>query len=249
MQAIFHLINNIVRYGKRIVFSFLIVPDYVQFRKKKKERRNFSLKIRDFLPCLGEKVSYTSFDRHYVYHTAWAMRKVKQINPFVHIDVASSLYFCSLLSAFVPVKFYDYRPPALELDNLKVEYGDLLNLPFKFGEVKSLSCMHTIEHIGLGRYGDSIDPEGDKKAMRELARVIAPGGSLLFVVPVGKPKIIFNAHRIYSFEMIREMFTSFLLREFSLIPERKGGILVNASAERVAKEKYGCGCFWFIKQH
>jgi len=47
--------------------------------------------------------------------------------------------------------------------------------------------MNVVEHVGLGRYGEPLDPEGDIKAMRELRRVLAPGGSLLFVVPVGRP--------------------------------------------------------------
>ncbi len=46
------------------------------------------------------------------------------------------------------------------------------------------SCMHTIEHIGLGRYGDPLDAVGDQTALSELQRVVAPGGSLLIVVPV-----------------------------------------------------------------
>ena len=51
-------------------------------------------------------------------------------------------------------------------------------------------------------YLSPIDPEGDLKAVKELSRVVTKGGSLLFVVPVGKPRIQFNAHRIYSYKKI-----------------------------------------------
>jgi len=86
------------------------------------------------------------------------------------------------------------------------------------------------------------------KAIRELKRVLAPGGSLLFVVPIGgKAKIMFNAHRIYSYEMIKDYFSDLQLKEFALIPEKDGPMILNASLERVAKEVYGCGCFWFTK--
>ncbi|PIR72621.1 MAG: hypothetical protein COU42_00585, partial [Candidatus Nealsonbacteria bacterium CG10_big_fil_rev_8_21_14_0_10_36_24] len=77
-------------------------------------------------------------------------------------------------------------------------------------------------------------------------------GSLLFVVPIGgKAKIMFNAHRIYSYEMITDYFKDLELKEFSLIPEfaKNGvGIIINATKEQVDKESYGCGCFWFIKK-
>ena len=39
--------------------------------------------------------------------------------------------------------------------------------------------MHVVEHIGLGRYGDQVDPDGDLMAMKELERVTAKLGKLL----------------------------------------------------------------------
>lgn len=231
---------------KSYLLRFFILPDFLRFKKEIKEDR-FSIKWKDFYPQVKDKTRATGFDRHYLYHTAWAARKIKAIDPKMHIDIASSLYFCSLVSAFVPVKFYDYRPPELELPNLEVKQGNLMDLPFENGSVSSLSCMHVAEHIGLGRYGDPIDPEGDLRAIAELKRVLAKGGSLLFVVPVGTPKIQFNAHRIYSYEMIKSYFSDLKLKEFALVPEKEGSMILGASPERVAEENYGCGCFWFIK--
>lgn len=245
MNILKSLIKKIEHYAS-IPF---ILKDFIIFKKKIKRNREFTIYIRDFYPRISDKKTVTGFDRHYLYHTAWAVRKVKKINPVYHIDVGSSLYFCSLLSAFIPVEFYDYRPPLLKLDNLNVKQGDLISLPFKDNGVSSISCMHTVEHVGLGRYGDSIDPDGDLKAIKELKRVLAPGGSLLFVVPIGKPKIMFNAHRIYSYDQIREYFNNFHIEEFSLIPEneKNGDLIENATREMTDKEKYGCGCFWFKK--
>lgn len=247
---IYPLLKKINFYSQKIFSWFLriaLLPDFFSFNRMKAKKR-FSNKWGDFYPQIRDKTKTTSFDRHYLYHTAWATRKVREINPEFHVDIASSLYFCSLVSAFVPVKFYDYRPPVLELPNLEVRRGDILGLPFKNGSVSSLSCMHMVEHVGLGRYGDPIDPDGDLKAIAELKRVLAPGGNLLFVVPVGKPKIQFNAHRIYSYEMIRDYFSDLKLREFLLIPEKEGPMILNALPERVAEESYGCGCFWFVKK-
>ena len=106
--------------------------------------------------------------------------------------------------------------------------------------------MHTIEHIGLGRYGDPIDPQGDLKAIKELVRVTKPGGDLLFVTPVGKQRIEFNAHRVYSFEQIIEYFAPLQLQQFSLVPDT-GGLIENADPALVKEQMYGCGCFWFKK--
>jgi SAM-dependent methyltransferase len=227
-----------------IILSPFIIKDYILFKNKSNNR--FSIKISDFYPQIKDKTIKTSFDHHYVYHTSWAARKVKDINPEYHVDISSSLYFSGIVSAFVPIKFYDYRPADLRLSNLKSEPADLTKLPFADNSINSLSCLHTIEHIGLGRYGEKIDPNGDLKAVLELKRVLAQNGSLLFVTPVGKPRIQFNAHRIYSYEMIMEMFEGLKLIEFSLITD-SGDFIENANSDIVKKQKYGCGCFWFKK--
>jgi len=165
------------------------------------------------------------------------------------VDISSSLYFAAIASAFVPIRYYDFRPPELRLNNLSVEHADLLALPFQDNSVPSLSCMHVVEHIGLGRYRDPLDPEGDLKAIRELQRVLAPSGNLIFVVPAGRPRIVFNAHRIYSYDQILDSFHALHLVDFALVPddEHQGGLLSTASREIVNAQAYGCGCFWFSK--
>ena len=183
--------------------------EYFEFIKKNDGR--FTVDKKDFLRCLDDNTEYTGFDAHYIYHPAWAARVVKKISPKFHIDISSTLHFCSILSAFIDVKFYDYRPAILNLDNLKSERIDLTNIFFEDNSQYCVSCMHTIEHIGLGRYGDPIDPNADIKAINELKRIIKPDGHLLIVVPIGKPKIMFNAHRIYSYEMIINLMNGFNL--------------------------------------
>jgi hypothetical protein len=109
--------------------------------------------------------------------------------------------------------------------------------------------MHVVEHIGLGRYGDPLDPDGDLKAISELKRVMAVGGSLLFVAPIGKSRIMFNAHRIYSYDQIMSYFSDLEAKEFTLIPDdpQDGGLINNATKEMADAQRYGCGCFWFRK--
>jgi hypothetical protein len=197
-------------------------------------------------PCLDDRTQTTSFDRHYTYHTAWAARVLAELRPARHVDIASSLMFVVSVSAFLPIEFYDYRPAPLMLPGITSGSADLTHLPFPDRSIASLSCMHVVEHVGLGRYGDPLDPLGDSVAIRELQRVVAPGGSLLFVVPVGRPRVYFNAHRVYGYEQIAQQFSELRIRQFALIPDREedGGLILDASPELVQRQRYACGCFW-----
>ena len=224
--------------------------DFIAFKKASGGNGRLRLNWADRYPCLNDKGPKTGFDRHYLYHPAWAARIIARQQPRVHVDISSSLHFCSMLSAFVPVQFYDFRPADIELSGIRCERADLLHLPFGDNSIHSLSCMHVVEHVGLGRYGDPLAPEADLDAVSELIRVLAPGGSLLFVVPVGRPaRVRFNAHRIYGYRQIVEYFKVLELVEFSLIPDAAhgGGLVLNAAEELADVQSYGCGCFWFRK--
>ena len=202
-------------------------------------------------PITNEATSQTGFDTHYVYHTGWASRVLAKTRPSHHVDIGSSLFFVANASGFVPMTHYDYRPPAFAMPNVDAGAADLMKLQFADNSIPSLSCMHVIEHIGLGRYGDTLDPSGDLRACAELTRVLAPGGNLLFVTPVGRAKIMFNAHRVYSHEQVLALFPGLELVEFSLITDKRdpeGARFVdNADPARVAKQRYGCGCYVFHK--
>ena len=202
----------------------------------------------DLYPCLDDGSANTSFDAHYIYHPAWAARILARTRPANHVDISSIVSFCAVVSAFLPVEFYDFRPAPLKLDNLQSGSADICRLQFAEGSIPSLSCMHVIEHIGLGRYGDPLDASGDLKAVRELVRVLAPGGDLLVVVPVGRPRVQFNAHRVYDFTGFRDYFSDLELIELALLPDDAGGgLIIDPPADLVNAQSYGCGCFWFRK--
>ena len=119
-------------------------------------------------------------------------------------------------------------------------------MPFKDNSVNSLSCLHVAEHIGLGRYGDSLDPFGTKKSCQELSRVLTKGGNLYFSLPIGKPRICFNAHRIHSVSQILQYFNGLELVEFSGIDD--GGLFrENIDINTFKDSDYACGLFWFKK--
>ncbi len=218
--------------------------------KKLDKNGRFPIYRRNFFKCLDDNTKNTGFDTHYEYHQAWAARVLAQINPKKHIDISSKITFNVVTSAFIPIEFYDFRPAKIYgLNNIECKQADLTNLHFGDNSIESISCMHTLEHIGLGRYGDKVDPMGDIRAMNELARVTAPGGNLLIAVPVGKPRVQFNAHRIYSHSMVLEQFKDFELVEYALIPDNtlETGIIYNATKELTNTQTYACGCFWFRK--
>ena len=56
----------------------------------------------------------------------------------------------------------------------------------------------SIEHAGLGRYGDPLDPRADLGAMHELEDIIREDGLLILAVPVGQDTVMWNAHRVYG---------------------------------------------------
>lgn len=229
----------------QVVIDFYILKSQLRGRDASVSWKNRKL-------IFNERTEITQYDRHYILHTAWAARKLKQIDPDVHVDISSILYFAGIVSAFYKIQFYDYRPAKIAINNLFAGKQDLSRLTFEDGSVKSLSCMHTIEHIGLGRYGDPIDHEGDRKAIQELSRVLSFDGDLLIVVPVAaQSKLVYNAHRIYNPDDLIKLFSNYGLEieEFALIPDShtQGDIVVNPSADLIASQKYGCGCFWLKK--
>ncbi len=201
---------------------------------------------RDRWPRLRDRTTHLPFDAHYVYHTAWAARVLASTKPQKHIDVSSYTFFSTICSAFLPIEFYDYRPANIRLSNLTSGAADLCRLNWADRSVESISCMHTIEHIGLGRYGDPMDADGDRRALAELQRVVAVSGSLLVVVPIGKPRVQFNAHRIYDPQMIEQALPELTLASWSLLPDRwEDGLQLNPTREVALSQRYGCGCFHF----
>jgi hypothetical protein len=198
----------------------------------------------DSYPCLFDNVPATPYDPHYLHQAAWATERVLAESPREHVDVGSDVIWVGTLSAVVPVVFVDIRPLAVQLPQLRTLAGSLLGLPFADGSIASLSCLHVAEHVGLGRYGDELAPDGTRRACRELARILGSSGSLLFSVPIGRPRVCFNAHRIHSPDQILEYFADLYLREFSMVNDDYE-LEINADLNKGGTLNHGCGLFWF----
>ena len=230
----------IIRYLRRLPVFFY------QYYKFKKGVPDWPCRLIDALPIFHERTSVMSFDAHYVYHTGWAARILREISPVRHVDISSSIMFSSIVSSFLPINHYDYRAPILTLDGLECGNQDLLNLRFENSSISSLSCMHVIEHVGLGRYGDPINPRGDIEAAKELMRVLAPGGHLIIVVPLAeRAHVRFNGHRIYDLNRVLAMFEGLELKEFTFLNDKNNKFTRHASKDDIVGSHYGCGCFVF----
>jgi SAM-dependent methyltransferase len=199
-------------------------------------------------PQLHDHTATSEIDAHYYYVNGWAMRRVVALAPYFHIDIASQTIFSNLLAAVLPVVFVDYRPLQARQHGLQSLAGNLLALPFADGSIKSLSCLHVIEHVGLGRYGDPLDPAGTVKALDELSRVLAPGGHLFLATPVGRPRLCFNAHRLYAPDAIPALAPALELVEFTGIDDN-GHYAEHISPAALLNSEYACGLYWFRRPH
>lgn len=203
-------------------------------------------KLSDAWPNIHDKTSTTPFLRHYFYQDVWAARNIAQTGVESHVDVASRIDFVGFLTSITHVTFIDIRPLEADLPNFTSRAGSILAMPFADGEIASLSCLHVVEHIGLGRYGDTLDPQGTRKACKELARVLAPGGRLYFSTPIGAPRLCFNAHRIHSADMILEYFSDLTLVRLDGIDDANR-YHDNIDRSLLDGANYACGLFIFTK--
>jgi SAM-dependent methyltransferase len=244
---LYHLLTPIYD-PLQVVRGLLAYPRYVgDWQRYARLPGAETLRATDAFPQLHDRTRTTGVDAHYFYVSGWAMRRIVAQRPKQHVDIASQTMFVNLLSAVLPVTFVDYRPMVARMDGLTNRNGDILNLPFADGSIESLSCLHVAEHIGLGRYGDPLNPHGTQWACAELQRVLAPGGNLYFALPVGRPRVCFNAHRIHSPKTIMEYFAKLELVEFSGVHD-DGRYVERANLDEFSHSCYACGMFWFRRQ-
>lgn len=145
----------------------------------------------------------------YFYQDQLVARWIHELNPSRHVDVGSRIDgFIGHLSVFREVEVLDIRPLSSRIPNVTFHQLDLMeSLPERWLEcTDSLSCLHTVEHFGLGRYGDRLDPIGHERGVDHLQSMVKPGGRLYLSVPIGPERLEFNAHRVFAIETLLSWF-------------------------------------------
>lgn len=182
------------------------------------KRSTFEIKSENNFYITSEKYEAAGNITSYFWQDLWAAKKIIKSNPTMHYDIGSRVdgFIAHLLAADVNVNLIDIRPLDLLVDNLSFTCADATNLDNVEDEsIESLSALCSLEHFGLGRYGDPIDPEACFKCFDAIQRKVKSGGNIYISVPIGKEHIEFNAHRVFYAKTIIDCFSDCELVEFS----------------------------------
>ena len=236
------------------------LPGYVSDLAKLRAQRSSARRAFPFAslyPCLGEASSESGVaSGHYFHQDLLVARRINLNNPEIHVDVGSRIDgFVAHVAAFRPIEVFDIRPQTNDIPNMKFVQVDLMSPlgPDLVDHCDSLSCLHALEHFGLGRYGDPVDYDGYLHGLENLGHILKAGGKLYLSVPIGPQRIEFNAHRVFSVAYLLECLAeTYRVDSFSFVDDR--GALhedVPLAASDVAADfgcELGCGIFELTKK-
>ena len=246
---------------QKIIQTFARYPsfflDYFKFIKESKDQLN-SFPISTLFPCIHDKYDESGQAKgHYFHQDLLVANLIFKNNPLHHYDVGSRIDgFVSHVASFRKVKVIDIRLLKSTSENIEYIQADLMSkLPNSLIEsTESLSCLHTIEHFGLGRYGDPINLHGHILGFENLLNMLRPNGKLYFSTPIGKQRIEFNAHRIFSLDyLINILFQNKVeIINFSYVDDN-GDLYTNIELNSFniysnCNCNYGCGIFELKKK-
>jgi hypothetical protein len=174
--------------------------------------------------------------------------------PARHVDVGSRVDgFVAHVASFREIEVFDIRTITTQIPGVIFKQADLMK-PVKgmAGYCDSLSCLHALEHFGLGRYGDPVDPLGFKHGLVNMASLLREGGVFYLSVPIGIERIEFNAHRVFDPRHIVELAAGSSLRLMGLKVVRPGGkveseVIDPEALNSLANQRYSLGIFVFKK--
>lgn len=229
------------------------VKDY--FRLKKQLEGNSYFKISKMFPILRDKHDASGIiSGHYFHQDLLVAQKIFKNNPERHIDVGSRTDgFVAHVASFRKIEVIDIRPLDSKINNISFLQADFMKsdeVPLEITD--SISCLHAIEHFGLGRYNDPIDANGHLKGLDSIYRVLKANGKFYFSTPIGPQRIEFNAHRVFSIRYLLSLFKEkYVVDSFSYVDD-KGSLhqnvdLNDSSVENNFNCVYGCGIFELTK--
>lgn len=232
------------------------IADWARIPRYMRESREFRRKggtVDIWSPVLQDYEESAGTARgHYFHQDLLVASKIFRNDPKSHVDVGSRIDgFVAHVAAFRKIQIIDIR--ALdEVGHPNIEFlqKDLLQDDCTLNDLAdSVSCLHALEHFGLGRYGDPIDPNGHRKGLKSLTKMVSPGGRLYLGLPIaGVNQVHFNAQRIFSVQEIlswSEISDCFNLEGFDFVDDA-GDLIRNADPSAVPMRlKFGCGIFEF----
>jgi hypothetical protein len=232
------------------------IRDLVRFRSGYKGR--FVLN-----PYLGDRFKEGGSTRNeYFWQDLLVAQKIFQAHPKRHVDVGSRIDgFVAHVASFRSIEVFDIRQLSTEIPGIVFRQADLMSADSvaKFcadgtGYCDSLSCLHAIEHFGLGRYGDPVNPLGYRQGIENLSKLLEPGGSFYLSTPIGQERVEFNANWVFDPATILNATSEVGLRLFELtVLDQQGGHekvgnLTKEKMENLSREHYRLGIFHFIKE-
>lgn len=192
--------------------------------EKLNRRENFKIQEKYMWPIIGEKYAKNGTMGNYFWQDLWAAKKIIKSGVREHYDIGSRVdgFIAHLLAASIKVNVIDIRPFSTSVDNLNTIIDDATTLnQFEGDSVLSMSALCSLEHFGLGRYGDPIDPEACFKCFDNIQKKLKKGGKLYLSLPIGKERVEFNAHRVFYASTVVECFKDLRLEEFACSAEGK----------------------------
>lgn len=198
-----------------------------------------------FYPCLADvEDSGGTAGGHYFHQDLLVARRIYEKAPRRHGDVGSRIDgFVAHVAVFREIEVFDIRPVAEQVRNIRFRTLDLMQpIEPEFKQAyDSLSCLHVLEHFGLGRYGDTLDYYGYKKGLATISELLMPGGALYLSVPMGRQRFEFNAHRVFSLPYLLDMCRqAFDVADFSYVDDA-GRLYEHASLDSPeALRSYDC---------
>jgi len=246
---------NIHQIKMSIKGSIPFIKDYKEFKRQFRKQKDFT--SIGFYPLFADRYDSAGVaSGHYFHQDLYVARKIFEANPSRHVDVGSRIDgFVAHVASYREIDIIDIRNITSKSKNIKFMQADLMSDQFYFSEkTPSLSCLHAIEHFGLGRYGDPMDLDGHKKGIKNLVSCLSERGTLYLSTPIGRPRIEFNAHRVFDIHYLMEIFSShhLKLKSFSFVND-SGELIEDVDLQTDEGKKnfnleYGCGIFELIKE-
>ncbi|HUO93205.1 MAG TPA: DUF268 domain-containing protein [Rhizomicrobium sp.] len=228
--------------------------DYRELKRQQRQSR-VSFPFGELYPCLDDRGDNAGTAKgHYFHQDLLVARRIFANAPRLHIDVGSRVDgFVAHVAAYREIEVFDVRPLTSHIPNVRFRQVDMTAPlpPALQGYCDSASCLHALEHFGLGRYGDPVDFEGHLKGLANLKGVLVPGGKLYLSVPIGPQRIEFNAHRVFAVSTLLDLLSDMRVDRFSYVDDR-GDLHENAAleADAIAANfgcRYGCGILELTK--